>query len=174
METRSNRYIIGIWLVILAAWILFVFHLSSQSFDQQTIRPKLQAWIGQEQLIRILPDLSITYLGKTIEAKANPYHFVEFIFRKSAHLFVYAMLGAIWFMLLRVVMKGRLLAPAMLSLLAAVSLAALDERNQLTSLNRTGNRMDVVVDFTGACIGIAVCLLLLAMVKLFYRKGRSR
>jgi VanZ family protein len=148
-----------IWFFVVICWIFFIFTLSSESYNQQSIKPTLNKWVAKEQLAESLPNTSITYRGDTVVAKEDPYGFVEFFFRKGAHVFMYAVLAAALYMLIRALMGRRqMVLPVIMSLILTAGTAALDERNQLSSVGRTGNPTDVIVDSTGACIGIIVCI----------------
>jgi Predicted integral membrane protein len=150
-----------IWFIVAFCWIFFIFTLSSESYNQQSIKPTLNKWVTKDQLADFLPDTSITYHGSTVVAKQDPYGFVEFFFRKGAHVFMYAVLAAALYMLIRHLMARRqMVLPVIMALILTGGTAALDERNQLSSVGRTGNPTDVLVDLTGACIGLIVCILI--------------
>ncbi|CAM4321466.1 VanZ family protein [Paenibacillus alkaliterrae] len=155
-----------IWGVLFAAWLMFLFFLSSQSYEQQSIQPFLFKTFEFHQLISWLPDMTITYRTRTIHSHTNPYQFIEFLFRKGAHLFVYAVLAAILFMLMRSLNPRRWLRAIAVTLAVGLAVPALDEWNQLNSGHRTGNVTDVWLDFAGGCIGILVCLCVLGLLKL--------
>ncbi|MBD2872431.1 VanZ family protein [Paenibacillus arenilitoris] len=162
-----------IWGILLAAWLILIFALSSQSYEQQTILPLLITRIGYHDLVRLLPDITITYRWTTIHAHTSPYLFVEFLFRKGAHLFVYATFAGLLFMFIRSLFPRRVLAAVFVTLLVATAVPALDEWNQLSSANRTGNATDVVLDFAGGCVGLLVCLVVLGLMRLWKTRGRK-
>jgi VanZ family protein len=148
-----------IWFFVVICWIFFIFTLSSETYNQQSIKPTLNKWVAKERLAESLPNTSITYRGDTVVAKEDPYGFVEFFFRKGAHVFMYAILAAALYMLIRALMARRqMVLPVIMSLILTGGTAAMDERNQLSSVGRTGNPTDVIVDLTGACIGLIVCI----------------
>ncbi|GLX67383.1 VanZ family protein [Paenibacillus glycanilyticus] len=156
-KTRKNSII---WFFVVFCWIFFIFTLSSESYNQQSIKPTLNKWVTKEELAEKLPNTSVTYRGDTVVAKEDPYGFVEFFFRKGAHLFMYAVLAATLYMFIRNLMGRRqMVLPVIMALILTGGTAAMDERNQLSSVGRTGNPTDVIVDLTGACIGLIVCIL---------------
>lgn len=160
MLRKDKKYSI-IWFFVAFCWIFFIFTLSSESYNQQSIKPTLNKWVSKEELAAKLPDASITYHGSTVVAKEDPYGFVEFFFRKGAHLFMYAVLASALYMLIRNLMPRRqMVLPVIMSLILTGGTAALDETNQLSKVGRTGNPMDVLVDLTGAAIGLIVCILI--------------
>lgn len=159
-----------VWGALFAGWLWLLFTFSSQSYEQQSIQPWLRRTFNMKQLISLLPDMTITYRAKTMHSHTNPYQFVEFLFRKGAHLFVYAMLAAILFMLIRSFNPKRWRRAIAVTLVAALAVPAMDEWNQLSSENRTGNVTDVWLDFAGGCAGILVCLCILGIVRLWRKR----
>jgi VanZ family protein len=170
VSRKKSRLSIVLWGLLFAGWLTLVFTFSSQSYDQQSIQPFLRSHFEFHQLVRWLPDMTITYNTSRIHSHSNPYHFVEFFFRKGAHVFVYATLAAILFMLLRSFNKKRWLRAVLLTLVVALAVPALDEWNQLQSVNRTGNTTDVWLDFAGGCMGLLVCFILLGAVRLWRKR----
>ncbi|MCA0756470.1 VanZ family protein [Paenibacillus sp. N4] len=159
-----------LWGALFAGWLWLLFTFSSQSYEQQSIQPWLRRTFNMQQLIRLLPDMTITYRAKTMHSHTDPFQFVEFLFRKGAHLFVYAMLAAILFMLMRSFNPRRWLRALAVTLVTAWVVPALDEWNQLSSVHRTGNVTDVWLDFVGGCAGVLVCLCILGVVRLLRRR----
>lgn len=156
-----------VWGFLLAGWIGLLFLFSSQSYEEQSIQPLLIHYFGHDQLVEWLPDVTIAYEGSVINSHELPYHFVEFYFRKGAHFFVYAVYASLLFMFLRALSRGRWLLSAVITLLVAIAVPALDEWNQLGSEERTGSLMDVVLDFIGVCTGLFVCLCILGLIHLW-------
>lgn len=154
---RNSRKSSIIWILIVFCWVFLIFTFSSESYNQQSIKPTLNKWVTKEKLAESLPNTSVTYRGDTVVAKEDPYGFVEFFFRKGAHLFMYAVLAVGLYMMIRSLMGRRqMILPVIMSLILTGGTAAMDERNQLSSVGRTGNPTDVIVDLTGACIGLIV------------------
>jgi VanZ family protein len=163
-----------IWGILLTGWLALLFMFSSQTYDQQSIQPFLRSHFDYYQLVRWLPDMTLTYRTSVINSHDRPYSFIEFLFRKGAHLFVYATFAALLFMFLRALTRGRWFISILLTLLVAIAVPALDEWNQLGSDERTGNATDVVLDFAGGCTGLLVCLSILGVVKLWRYRIRTR
>lgn len=174
LNQTSRWGAVALWGIVLAGWLGMLFVFSSQTYEEQSIQPFLRSHFNYHQLMRWLPDVTIHYRTSVVNSHVNPYRFIEFLFRKGAHLFVYATLSALLFMFLRTLTRGRVWVSILLTLLAAVAVPALDEWNQLGSDERTGNATDVVLDFMGGCAGLLVCLGLLGIVRLWRRKGRSK
>ncbi|MDQ8739294.1 VanZ family protein [Paenibacillus sp. LHD-38] len=162
-----------LWGMLLAGWLSLLFMFSSQSYDEQSIQPFLLTHFNYHQLKSWLPDMTITYRTSVIQSQVDPFRFIEFLFRKGAHLFVYATLAALLFMFLRSLTRGRWFLSIIITLLIAIAVPAMDEWNQLGSNERTGNATDVVLDFAGGCAGLLVCLCILGIIKLLRRNRRS-
>lgn len=162
-----------LWGLLFTGWLALLFMFSSQTYEQQSIQPFLRSNFEYEQLVRWLPDVTITYRSSMVNSHDRPYSFIEFLFRKGAHLFVYAMFAAMLFMFVRSLSRGRWFLPIVVTLLVAIAVPALDEWNQLSSGGeRTGNATDVMLDFAGGCAGLFVCLCIIGLAKLWRRRGR--
>lgn len=96
----------------------------------------------------VIPDVS----AETILA-------VQFAVRKAAHVAEYAILAAL---LLRAVRAGKRRLRVMHALSAfgiAAVYAALDEYHQSFVGSRTGSGVDVLIDASGAALGLGICWL---------------
>lgn len=162
------------WGLLLAAWVTLLFTFSSQTYEQQSIQPLLRKYLDYHDLLKWLPDVTIKYRKSIINSQASPYHFIEFLFRKGAHLFVYAAFAAIFYLFVRSFNRRRWFRSIMLTLVVVIAIPAMDEWNQLSSEHRTGNATDVLLDFAGGCAGLLVCLCVLGLIKLWRKPGRSR
>lgn len=165
MAYKRKWYALYLWDVIALAWLALVFLFSSQPYEKQSIKPLLYKYMANERVMSLIPDISFTYRGRVIDAQADPYRFVEFLFRKGAHLFMYGTLAALVFMVVYSRMKNRTALPIAAALLSALSVASLDEWNQLRGYNRTGSVWDIGIDMVGATVGVIVCS---ALIKLAY------
>ncbi|MDI4650338.1 VanZ family protein [Cohnella hashimotonis] len=155
----------------LVLWLLLIFDFSSQTYSQQSIIPFMREHIPEHRLQQIVPDVTIQYNHSVIHAKADPYRFVEFLFRKSAHLFMYFMLGLLAHLLL--VPWIRSLALRVTGALVVVALfASLDEWNQSFTGGRTPTPLDVMVDISGAVIGQIVLFVIIMIYRRMKRPGR--
>ncbi|GIP39889.1 hypothetical protein J31TS4_31690 [Paenibacillus sp. J31TS4] len=115
--------------------------------------------MSEQTLRQVVPDVTFRYHKSVVDAKRNPYGFVEFLFRKAAHLFVYGMLAVFAFVAL-LPYRGHVAAKAAFVLAAVAATALVDEWNQLQRGGRTGAIQDVFVDLTGAAVALLVVLLL--------------
>ncbi|WP_424768667.1 VanZ family protein [Paenibacillus sp. sgz302251] len=158
------------WGSLLAAWITLVFIFSSQTYEQQSIRPLLENRFNYQQLVQWLPNVTIRYGDSVVNSHNRPYSFIEFLFRKGAHLFIYAVFAAIFFMFIRSLNPRRLFRAIGATLVVVLAVSALDEWNQLGSAHRTGSITDIWLDFTGGSIGVLFCLALLGLIKLHRKR----
>lgn len=146
-----------LFMIPLLIWTAVIFHFSSQPYQKQTIIPFLHKHVSMKKLGELLPDISVTY-GKTkLNAKKQPFQFIEFVFRKSAHIFVYFILGMCGYFALipsRLSRIGKLTA----AVLAVIAAASLDEWNQALSYTRTGQVRDIGIDVIGGGVGALLCM----------------
>ncbi|WP_168735925.1 VanZ family protein [Cohnella fermenti] len=140
-------------LSLLVVVVFAIFAFSNQPYRVQTIQPLLQRTLSIETVEKVLPALDIRYDGHEYRRDVNPFGLIEFLFRKGAHLFVYASLAASAALVLSM-FRLRPVRVAALSLLAVLIVATLDEWNQQFSSARTPAYQDVFVDLTGGAIGL--------------------
>ncbi|UVI31616.1 VanZ family protein [Paenibacillus spongiae] len=158
-KQKPKRVHKGHWFILLFLfWGVLIFLFSSQSYEEQSIIPFLQQHIDIAWARRVFPDIHITYMDTVYSPWHDPYRFIEFLFRKSAHLFMYASLAVIAFAMVYKFSR-RLWLSALLPIVIAAAVAAADEWNQSLSSERTSSIYDVLIDVTGASLGIVVCLI---------------
>lgn len=151
-----------ILLVLLAA--LFV--SSSQTYDQQSIIPMLQKWLPNKPLEGTLSMLNIPYWGINVSVEERGYYyFVEFLLRKSAHFFIFALIAAFIYGILPK-KSSRFMIAALVTLLVAIG----DEYHQSLTGGRTPSMQDILLDMSGAI----TALLLIQILSLFKNKKRRR
>ncbi|WP_025785869.1 VanZ family protein [Sporosarcina sp. D27] len=151
--------------VLLIGIIAGLFISSSQTYEQQTIVPKLQQLLPNQPLEQPLSKLQIPYWGKTISVdERGYYYFIEFLVRKSAHFFTFGALAAVFYWLLPK-MRFRFFMAALLTFLAASA----DEFHQSITGGRTATWQDVMLDMSGAL----VFLIIIQLFKLFRSKSRK-
>lgn len=165
---RRSRTRALLWGCLLS-WLLLIFVFSSQSYQTQSIKPALERKLDAETAQKWLPPMSFHYNGQLYMPSFNPYDVIEFLFRKAAHLFVYAVLAALAWALARLYRVTPGLS-AFIALSLTALIACLDEYNQQFSLSRTPNPEDVLIDWIGGCLGV---VLLYLVSKAFRRSNRS-
>lgn len=77
---------------------------------------------------------------------------IQFLFRKTAHVFAYGLLGALDFRAVRGTRCGWRLAWSVAAVALATLIATLDEWHQTMVPLRTGTPLDVVIDCAGAAL----------------------
>jgi VanZ family protein len=152
--------------VIFLLWIGLILHLSSQTYKEQSIQPWLSIHFTQEQLAAKLPDWTIHYLGSEVAAKKRPFTFIEFFFRKGAHIFIYSLLALFSYLLFTAIIHKTVWRMAA-ALFVVVLVGGLDEWNQSFTNARTGVVQDIGIDLLGAS-------LLLLFVILIQKKRRRQ
>ncbi|MGN7411380.1 VanZ family protein [Paenibacillus sp. SAF-068] len=150
---RTYGFLIALLLIVI--WIIVIWSMSTQSSQQQDIQPWLHKWSQRVQIGFVLPDIQFTYGPYEYSLKQRPYDFAEFIFRKSAHLFVYAVLAMLVYGGLRY-RRIRIMTCILAALSVVLIIASIDEYIQQFSPNRTSSIRDVGVDLLGGCCGIAI------------------
>lgn len=159
MKRQSVRKAHSLWIVVALLWLGLILILASQSYKQQTIVPYLSNIITPKQLSESLPDVTIRYGSKVIRAKLQPYYFIEFLFRKLAHVFVYMMMALLCVKVLITYcsrIKGRMLLAFAICFLISV----LDETIQEVSHLRTPSYADIVLDLAGVTCGLCLAAIL--------------
>ncbi|SFS39029.1 VanZ like family protein [Paenibacillus sp. 453mf] len=166
-KKRNQRKLLLTCIILI--WALFILYMSTRSYQQQSIRPILTSISHHLQINVTLPNINIHYANKIYSLQNNPYGFIEFVFRKCAHVFVYGVLTVLTHLFIRKVWKDNLIS-YILPLGLILIIACLDETIQRYSENRTSSSYDVVLDFSGGCLA----LLLTMMIRWFLQKRRSK
>jgi VanZ family protein len=160
-EKRGFR----IWLTLTILFMGVIYFISNTPYEKQDIKPILEKKVEINE--NILPDIQLDYDEQRVSS-ANPYDFIEFLFRKAGHIIGYFVLTLLWLKTLtytRFSFTIRLLLSSILSL----GYAALDEFHQTFVPGRTGHVIDVVaVDLIGVILAI-----LLSTVTRFICKAKS-
>ena len=133
------------WLPVVA-WMLLIFIASTDMMSAQHtsrfLAPFLR-WLN--------PEISL----ETIRA-------VQLAVRKAAHVTEYAILAALLLRAFHSGVRTVRLGHAFAALLIACTYGALDEYHQSFVASRTGSPGDVMIDASGAMLGVAICWWLLA------------
>lgn len=90
---------------------------------------------------------------------------IEFFIRKSAHLLEYMILGLLVFRLLFILSRTNTRIAIFLSLVFCALYAAFDEIHQQFTAGRTTMFADVVLDTSGAALGIMTYYLYIHLAK---------
>lgn len=140
---RPHRRAEGVraWLAV-ALWTFLVWRLSADPFSATTTS-------------RFLVPL-LEWLFPELDRQG--FLMLHFLVRKGAHLFIYAVLGALALRAWRVTGGLPAWGQAVAALLLVVGTASADELGQSASRFRTGSPTDVAIDTAGGILGVAAML----------------
>ena len=142
------------YVTLLILSILFI--SSSMPYEEQSLKPGLSRYLNLD-FVEQLRFISFDYHGEVSVEALGPSGFVEFFIRKAAHVSTFIVLG-----LALVDLTSRLFLPYVLTGLfayaLAITIAVFDEFHQILTGGRTGLIQDVLLDGTGALIGILLYL----------------
>lgn len=153
MSTVSNRNIIIIisWAAVLL-WMLLIFYLSSQVAERSNNLSKGVTEVIIETVEKIVP-----------EKDFNMYSINHFV-RKNAHFFAYLTLGILVLNAIRRsrVNGGRKSGVATLAMAFGICVlyAISDEVHQLFVPGRGGKVKDILIDGSGAIVGIGLYMII--------------
>lgn len=136
----------GICLVLLIAWMIFIFSMSSMNSDDSA---GLSGEITRTVVRITTPDFDTLSPERQTEVWAN----TETAVRKTAHAAEYLILG-ILAMLLLSTFRRKAQIQVVLAILLCVAYAATDEFHQLFSAGRSCQATDVLIDTAGAAAGV--------------------
>ena len=144
------------YVTLLVLIILFV--ASSMPYEEQSLKPGLSRYVNLD-FVEQLRFISFDYNGEVSVAALGASGFVEFFIRKAAHVSIFIVLGiALIDLTIRLVRPVPLAAVFAYTL--AITIAVFDEFHQILTGGRTGLIHDVLLDGTGALIGILFYLLI--------------
>lgn len=132
MASKAER-----WLPLLV-WMVLISTFSTDHFSNEKTGSVI------EPLLRLL------FSGASQDFLSR----IHFMIRKSAHLTEYALLGSLWYWSIKPGIRGWSRNAAIAALMFSFVYASLDEFHQTFTLNREGNPVDVLIDSTGAAMGI--------------------
>lgn len=130
------------WMAVLA-WMLLIFNLSAQPAEQS------------DQLSKGVTEKVVETLQKTSPDSKLDFGTMHHQIRKNAHFFAYLALGIL---VMYAVSRNRATGgkAIWISLLICVLYAISDEMHQIFVPGRSGQASDVVIDSSGALVGIMV------------------
>ncbi|MDD9265778.1 VanZ family protein [Paenibacillus sp. GCM10023248] len=161
MQQSSSKFYFYAFTVAAVLWMAFIFFKSGETYQQQTLRPLLEAKLGGSALFRHFPRLSFTYDGQLVSWQ-DPVGVIEFFIRKAGHVSEYAILALLWIIAL-LAKPVRVIMTLVTSSIISVLYAASDEWHQTFVDGRTGHAIDVVVDTIGVLLAVLVVLAVLGI-----------
>ncbi|WP_152910802.1 VanZ family protein [Niallia sp. MER TA 168] len=153
---------------ICIASMLVIFFISHMPYQEQDIKPFLRDKVDLSNVP--LPSIQFEYDGQLVSTDADPYGFIEFLFRKAGHVIGYCLLSLLLFITLmhtRIERKWVYVISGALALLYAIS----DEWHQSFVPGRTGHWQDaIIIDGMGVVLGLLVGYICTSLIK---RKGTN-
>lgn len=129
-----------IFFILTLVWMCFIFYLSHQP-----------ASVSASQSGGFMNMLTSLPIVGGLLAKVMEFSFAEFLVRKSAHMFLYFVLAILIYMSIG---KGIDFKYYIISFVLTALYACTDEFHQLYIIGRSGEIRDVLVDSTGALLGL--------------------
>lgn len=164
---KTNKLIL---LLFVLMWMGLIFIFSAQPYESQDLKPWLHKVLSFERIPRYLNHIQLKYGGHLISVKTlGLTGFVEFIIRKSAHVTEYAILGVLIYQTLRVIFP-RFMGISIVSISLCYFYAITDEYHQSFVADRTPLFADVLLDTSGAILGILCFIILSQIFGFLYRK----
>ncbi|TBL81964.1 VanZ family protein [Paenibacillus thalictri] len=149
-----------------------IFYLSSQTYHQQDIRPKLQEFLpDKQQIINTFSGVSFNYGSSHIGINnLGVYGFIEFFIRKTAHFSIYFILAICVAFALQSKSKLRI---SLYTVVFCFLYACSDEFHQSITGDRTPLFSDVIVDTIGSVFGLILFLIIFVTLQRRKRAHRS-
>lgn len=145
-----------LFIILTITWMAIIFYMSNQPADISSEH--------SSSVINLLSSLPL--VGNIIDVMiAND--IAQFVVRKGAHMFSYAVLATLAFMSMydiNINIKNTAIKSVMIAFIYALT----DELHQLFIPGRSGEFRDVLVDTTGAIIGICFVYLIIKNTKRKY------
>ena len=145
--------------LLIIAWMGLIFFFSSQTGPASAS--------SSHSVLYLLGHILKSLTGHDLVAALSPaaFGFLEFIIRKCAHMFVYFVLSILTMLLMFTYETYPLRFKCFISLLVSFLYACSDELHQFFVGGRSASFRDVLIDSTGACIGILLTLIIYTLIK---------
>ncbi|MFR1517801.1 MAG: VanZ family protein [Clostridia bacterium] len=143
--------------LVTAAYLCFIFSNSLENAEQSSQKSGV-----------------VTKLFQAIADAVSPGSAVrEGVIRKIGHFSEFAVLGALLMVCVRIYTK-KYLQNIFIPLFGSLAAGVTDEMIQLTSSGRSSEVRDVVIDFSGAVMGIIICILCVILYNRVACKRKTR
>ncbi len=143
---------ISVSLILLILLMIGIFCLSAQPADESTLTSSRFCRLAARLMFSNYQSYDSALQKQIVEGLTH-------IVRKAAHFTEYALMGFLWYLLLR---KKRL--NLLLSVGATAFYAASDELHQKFVAGRSGQISDVILDTCGGCCGVLAAFVLLCVL----------
>ncbi|MBR0485373.1 MAG: VanZ family protein [Oscillospiraceae bacterium] len=139
-------------LILLILLMIVIFYLSAQPAEESTVTSSQFCEITAKLLFRNFVSYESGIQETILEGLVH-------IVRKTAHFTEYAVMGFLWYLLLRKKHNN-----IILSIGATAFYAASDELHQRFVAGRSGQISDVLLDACGGCFGVMAGFILLCII----------
>lgn len=159
MTKLNKRLIIRILLLIsIIWWMSIIFRFSAQTGTSSAS--------SSHSVIYLIGKITKNITGHNIILSLTPIQFkrVEFVIRKMAHMFIYFMLSILVILFL-FTYNNSIKMKIFLTFSTSFLYACSDEIHQYFVGGRSASFKDVLIDTTGACIGILLILIIYYFIK---------
>lgn len=154
-----------LWLLLALLMMTILFISSNTPYQNQDVKPLFREWITITQ--EDLPQIEFIYDGALV-TPSQPYNYVEFFLRKSAHVVSFGLLAFFWMMFFKRKYSKRM--ALFFGFALAFLYALFDEFHQSLIPNRSGHLIDVLVPDT---LGIVLASFAFLMVASITQKEKA-
>lgn len=157
MHNHKKFIFLGIIATFVIAWCLTIFNFSGEtSSDSNSLSTSLSKKIITE-VLDITNEAGITDSHPDDAKLTHAAQLINAPLRKVAHASIYFVLAILVALVLNILLSGKKFWLTFLATLLGCFLFAMaDEYHQTFVDGRTGQFLDVLIDATGACIGLLI------------------
>lgn len=138
-------------------WMVVIFLLSSQPYQQQNIQPFLKENVNLSSTKKYVENIKVNYRESEVSVASHGLEgFFEFFIRKGAHFIVFFMLLLFFYFAFKKTTDLTFRSQLILSFILTSGYAVLDEVHQSFTPNRTPFVGDVLIDISGALFGVVI------------------
>lgn len=158
MRIKAFRAVSVILTVI---WMFVIFSFSAQNSEKSS---NTSAAVIENVVSAVYPG----FKDMTDTEKTEKVESLQFTARKIAHFLIYTVLGILSLLSVISYCKLRFYLRTAISALICLLYAASDEVHQLFVAGRSCEIRDILIDFCGALLGIAICAVITRFTKIYY------
>ncbi|MDQ0359822.1 VanZ family protein [Breznakia pachnodae] len=160
---KNIKYIRIISIIFVLIWMYVIFRFSASSGTESS---SMSGWV-----VDFFYKIIELFTGKNLQASLSAEHLatVHLLIRKLAHMFIYFVLS-ISVMVTLFTFPLKLFTRSLFSVLICFAYACTDEFHQLFVAGRGGAFTDVLVDTSGAILGVIFSLILYCVIYTIFFK----
>lgn len=161
VEEKVSKYKV-FFLIGMIVVLSVIFIASSQTYEQQDMRPFLGDLLNTPYLMDKLSSIEFVYAGNVVSVEhVGVAGFIEFFIRKAAHFTVFGLLGFFTCGVLCTILKKGRIVSVLVSLYFVIVYACLDELHQKITGGRSPLLEDIIIDTLGGFCGIMIFIIIL-------------